>query len=327
MGSIKLLEGIFSAIPTFFNQKEKLDVKALLQFMAWQLKPNYLDEFTGQQSHYKTAYSAMPVKGFVLYGTTGEASTLSLSEKEEITFQAKEQFPETIMIAGIGTNSTMSSKENAQLAQNWGADAGLLVTPYYNRPTQEGLYRHYLSVAESVPDWPLVLYVVPGRTGVTLEVETIDRLLSACPQIVAIKDASADLSYCTELLACCGQRATVLSGDDPTALASWALGVRGSISVVSNVCPAEMMYLWTLFNQGSLDLAQKEFFRLHPLIRALFIETNPSPVKAALAQLTQQGLLENVSPLNSRVRLPLSQLTPQSQDLLIQSLHRYLIRS
>ena len=327
MESLKPLEGIFSAVPTFFDQREKLDVAALLQFMEWQLKPNYLDEFTAQQSDSKKDRRVEAVSGFVLYGTTGESPTLSLSEKEQITHRAKEQFPTSMMIAGIGTNSTVSSMDNAKLARNWGADAGLLVTPYYNRPTQEGLYRHCLSVAESVPDWPLVLYVVPSRTGVTLNIETIDRLLETCPQIISIKDASADLSYCAELVSCCGQRASVLSGDDPSALASWALGARGSISVVSNLCPAEMMNLWRLFNRGLLSAAQEQFAKLHPLIRALFVETNPSPLKAALAQLSQQGLLTNVSPLDPRVRLPLSQLLPQSQDILIQSLHQYLIQS
>ncbi len=339
MESLKPLEGIFSAVPTFFDDDEAVDVSALLQLMAWQLKPHHLDQFLPKSldAHLSDAHLGNhlsqgvqglgdSVSGFVLYGTTGEAPCLSASEKEQITSLAKEHFPQSVMIAGIGTNSTKSTIENAQQARDWGADAGLLVTPYYNRPSQEGLYQHCLKVAESVADWPLVLYVVPSRTGITLEIETVDRLLSACPQIISIKDASADLSYCAELIACCEGRATVLSGDDPTALASWAIGARGSISVGSNLFPAEMMRLWKLFNQGALAEAQKLFMKLHPLIRALFIETNPSPLKAALAQLSQQGLLAKVSPLNPSVRLPLSQLQSESQDSLIKALHQYLIQ-
>ena len=290
MSSITRYEGIFSALATPMDEAGEIDYDAHLEMMEWQLSPHRF----AAESDQALERAEEGVSGFVLYGTTGESATLGLSEKERLTTLAVERFPDQVLIAGVGTNSTESSMSLAQRARSWGATAGLLVTPYYNRPSQEGLYRHILSVAERVPDWPLILYVVPSRAAVTIEIGTLDRILSACPQVVAVKDASADLAYGAELVNCCEGRAVALSGDDPTALASWSIGSRGSISVVSNLLPVEMMRLWNLFESGQLSDARALFHKVHPVMRALFVETNPVPLKSALTHLNQQGLLPQI---------------------------------
>ena len=316
MKPVTTLEGIFSALPTPFTENGVVDIPTLLDLMAWQLNPHFLHQsFTNCQPS---------VSGFVLYGTTGEAPTLSLQEKELLTKTTRERFPEQTLIVGIGSNNTAQTAEFAKRACSWGADAGLLVTPYYNRPNQDGLFQHTLKVAESVPNWPLVLYVVPSRTGVTLEIETVDRILSACPQVIAIKDASADLSYTQELISCCGNRASVLSGDDLTALPAWSIGAKGSISVISNLCPAEVMLLWSYHQGQAFKDAQTLFKQIHPMIKSLFIDTNPIPLKAALHQIYQMGLLSLSSPFNSHVRLPLTRLHEDRLAIVQQELKDFL---
>ena len=311
-----VFEGVYSALPTPMTQEREVDLEGLLNLMAWQLEPrNLCDEGLLVE---RSDLERRGVSGFVLYGTTGEASTLTIAEREVITTRSVERYPEHTLIAGVGTNSTVSSAELATQARSWGADAGLLVTPYYNRPSQEGLYRHVLQVAESVPDWPLILYIVPSRAAVTIEVNTLDRILNACPQVVAIKDASADLAYGVEVIRCCEGRATVLSGDDPTALASWAIGAQGSISVMSNLFPAEMMTMFRLFQRGQLTSAQSLFHLIHPVIQALFIDTNPVPLKCILAELSRQGRIPLNAPLLEYVRPPLVELNSLHREFLFE---------
>jgi 4-hydroxy-tetrahydrodipicolinate synthase len=319
MKSLDTFEGIFSAVPTPFGDDGSVDLAGLVNLMSWQRRPNWVRSGQGIKQQAPSG-----VSGFVLYGTTGEAPTLSLNEKEMITQTAMTHFSDMPLIAGVGTNSTTDSRALAHQVRSWGVDAGLLVTPYYNKPSQEGIYRHVLSVAEAVADWPLVLYVVPSRASVTLELETVDRILTACPQVIAIKDATADLNYCSELVSYCADRATILSGDDQTALAAWSTGARGSISVSSNLLPAEMMRLWHLFNQGKLIDARTLFLSLHPLINALFVESNPTPLKAALSYMTQQGIIQLPTHIRSIVRLPLADLEEANAQALIQTINAYL---
>ena len=328
MVSVTPYEGILSALPTPMTSHGEVDLEGLLSLMAWQKSPTPLRApwnlpLDFDKIELSVDRAARGVDGFVLYGTTGEAPTLSLKEKLRITEAAVEAFKETPLIAGIGTNSTKSSAELAREVRSWGIDGGLLVTPYYNRPSQEGIYRHVLEVAEAVPDWPLVLYIVPGRAAVTLEVETIDRLLSRCPQIVSIKDASADLSYCAELVNCCDDRATVLSGDDPTALAAWAIGAQGSISVGSNLFPAEMAHLWELHREQRLTEARRAFLSLHPMICSLFIESNPVPLKYALAEMSRRGLFSFDHSLEESVRGPLAELSQPHRQRLTEVINRF----
>ena len=297
--------GIYSAVPTPFQASGDLDLERLLDLMAWQLDPCGDSVDRGERG----------VQGFVIYGTTGESPTLTLAEREQITRAAVARFPTVEMIAGVGSNSTTGSVELATQARAWGASGGLVVTPYYNKPSQEGLYRHFATIAEATPEWPLILYVVPGRASVSLDVEVVEKLLRNYPHIVGVKDATADLAYAAELLSCCGERAHVLSGDDPTALAAWSLGMQGSISVVSNLIPSTFATLWAHHTRGERDAARRLFLAIHPLIRALFVESNPIPLKEALGRWSAEELIP-ITGLTSHVRPPLAPLN-EAQRLVL----------
>ena len=309
--------GIYSALPTPFTATGEVDIDQLLALMAWQLRPTSTLSSAAPRTH--TA-SWAGVNGFVIYGTTGEASTLTLAEREDITRAAVQRFPNVEMIAGVGNNCTRSSIELAQRARAWGATGGLVVTPYYNKPSQEGLYRHFALIAESCPEWPLILYTVPGRSVVELEVGTVDRLLGAYPHIHAIKDATADLSYGAELISCCQGRAHVLSGDDPTALAAWSLGASGSISVISNLIPAEVVSLWEHHRAGRYAEARRLFLAFHPLTRSLFIESNPVPLKRALEVWSAEEVIP-IPSCDASVRAPLAPLREESYTRLLGALN------
>ena len=312
-------EGIYSALPTPFDAMGKVDIDLLLELMQWQLTPTSTRDFDTREMG---STSRAGVSGFVLYGTTGEAPTLNLAEREEMTRAAVARFPHIDVIAGVGSNCTRSSIELVQNAQRWGATGGLVVTPYYNKPSQEGLYRHFSMIAESCPEWPLILYVVPGRAVVSIEVEVIDRLLNVFPHIRAIKDATADLSYGAELISCCEERAHVLSGDDPTALAAWSLGAQGSISVISNLIPAEFVALWRSHLAGDFQEARRVFLELHPMVRALFIESNPAPLKAALGLWSAEEIIP-ISPWTTGTRAPLVELGDENWHQLSATLTRW----
>ncbi len=238
--------------------------------------------------------------GIVPCGTTGESSTLSHGEHDrviEITIEAaRKRVP---VIAGTGSNSTAEAVRLTKQAWKAGADGALVVAPYYNRPTQEGLYRHFKAIAEETP-LPLIVYNVPGRTGVNISPETMARL-SLVEGIAGVKEASGSLKQMSDIIGLCGEDFVVLSGDDALTLPLLALGGKGVISVASNVAPAQMAAMVDAFAGGDLNLAREYHYRLSSLIDALFIETNPIPVKAALAIM---GLCEG------ELRLPLCPLSP-----------------
>ncbi|MDI6726201.1 MAG: 4-hydroxy-tetrahydrodipicolinate synthase [Smithellaceae bacterium] len=244
--------------------------------------------------------------GIVPCGTTGESSTLSHEEHDlviEITIDAvKKRIP---VIAGTGSNSTEEALRLTRHAWKAGADAALVVTPYYNRPTQEGLYRHYRAIAEETPI-PVIPYNVPARTGVNLLPETVARL-AEIKNIVGIKEASGSFKQINDILAFCGSEFDVLSGDDQIVLPLLALGAKGVISVASNVAPAQMSGMIDAFAAGNIALAREIHFRLSPLMDALFIETSPIPVKAALSMM---GRIEY------DLRLPLCPLAPANYEKL-----------
>jgi len=229
-------------------------------------------------------------------GTTGESPTLSHEEHDRVVEVCVEAVAGRVpVIAGSGSNSTREALRLTRHAKEAGADAALLITPYYNKPTQEGLYRHYAHIAERV-DIPIVPYNVPGRTGVNLLPETLGRLASIA-NVVAVKEATADLRQASRIIELCGDRVAVISGDDFTVLPLLAVGGRGVISVVSNVASAEMAQLVDAFFAGDLATAREMHYRLLPLAEAMFLETNPIPVKTAL------GLMGRIDP---ELRLPLS---------------------
>ncbi|WP_151671150.1 4-hydroxy-tetrahydrodipicolinate synthase [Nitrincola schmidtii] len=246
----------------------------------------------------------------VAVGTTGESATLDCDEHTEaIRFVVDQVNGRIPVIAGTGANSTREAIELTRAAKSVGADASLLVTPYYNKPTQEGLYQHYCKIAEAV-DIPQILYNVPGRTACDMLPETVLRLMSVT-NIVGIKEATGNLERARQLIEATPDDFAVYSGDDATAIELILLGGQGNISVTANVAPAEMAELCRLGLAGEAEAARALQQRLMPLHTTLFVEANPIPVKWALAEmgLMQQG-----------IRLPLTQLSTQYHDLVRQAL-------
>jgi 4-hydroxy-tetrahydrodipicolinate synthase len=250
-------------------------------------------------------------------GTTGESTTLSHEEHDrviEITIDAvAKRVP---VIAGTGSNSTAEALRLTRHAWEAGADGALLVCPYYNRPTQEGLYQHYACVAKEVP-LPIIIYNIPGRTGTNMLPETLARL-AEIPNIVGVKEASGSIKQMSDVLQLCGEDFDVLSGDDIFTLPLLAIGGKGVISVISNVVPADMAGMVDAFATGDLEKARAFHRRMSPLIDALFVETNPIPVKAALAMM---GKIEE------ELRLPLCRISEKGRETLRKVMQNYgLIR-
>lgn len=239
------------------------------------------------------------VDGLVPCGTTGEAPALSAREWEQVVAVAVETAAGRVpILAGTGSNSTAASIERTRRARELGADGALVVTPYYNRPTQEGLYRHFAAIAEAV-DLPLVLYNVPGRTGVNLLPETVVRLADI-PAIVGVKEASGSLDQASQIVNEAPAGFVVLSGDDSLTLPIASVGGRGIISVVSNIAPEAVSALTATCLAGDFAAARAMHLAMFDLCRAMFVETNPVPVKAAAAML---GFC------TPEVRLPLAPLS------------------
>jgi len=224
------------------------------------------------------------IDGFVPVGTTGESPTVSVEEHIRIIKIVVEETHKRVpVIAGTGANSTREAIELTREARAVGADGTLQVTPYYNRPTQDGLVRHFKAVADAV-GLPVVVYNVPGRTGCDLLPETMERLCEV-PLVVGIKEATGSAQRAAQIIARVGDRMVVLSGDDATAFPLYALGAQGCISVVSNVAPADMAAMWDAAAAGNWNKARELHYRVFPLSEGLFIEANPIPVKAALAMM------------------------------------------
>jgi 4-hydroxy-tetrahydrodipicolinate synthase len=242
--------------------------------------------------------------GLVPCGTTGEGATLTPDEADRVVRicveEARVHGKGAPVIAGVGSNSTARTIENARRAKEQGADAALVVTPYYNRPTQEGLFRHFEEVAQK-GGLPVVLYNVPSRTGVDMTAETVGRLAKV-PGIVGVKEASGSIVRVAEIRER-AQNLAILTGDDMFTLATLAMGGHGVISVVANVAPRDLASLYDSFAGGDLPSAQAAMQRFTPLVRALFLESNPLPVKYALSRM---GKIEN------ELRLPLVPLSPES---------------
>lgn len=250
------------------------------------------------------------VAGLVPCGTTGETPTLTAAEYDRAIRIVIEQTAGRVpVIAGTGGNDTRTTIERTAAARAAGADAALIVTPYYTKPTQEGLYQHFAAVATAVP-LPVVLYNVPGRTGVNLLPETVLRLAELA-SVVAVKEASGDLDQASAIIRAATPHFAVLAGDDSLTLPIMSVGGRGIISVVANIVPGAMSALTTAALAGDFGAAQRIHRELFDLCRAMFVETNPVPVKTAAASL---GLC------TAEVRLPLCPLAPAAQERLLQAL-------
>jgi 4-hydroxy-tetrahydrodipicolinate synthase len=246
-------------------------------------------------------------------GTTGESSTLDYNEHDRVIKIVVEQVNKRVpVIAGTGSNSTREAIEITRHAKELGADGALLVTPYYNKPSQEGLYLHYKAIADAVA-LPQVLYNVPGRTSVNLLPTTVARL-AVHPNIVAIKEATGSLQQASEVLALCGENITVLSGDDFITLPMMACGAKGVISVTANIMPKEVAAMVDAFNAGNLEEAKRLHLYLLKISNVMFIETNPVPVKTAVSLMGK---------CRDEVRLPLAPLAEANRAKLAAIMKEY----
>lgn len=282
--------GAFTALVTPFKDG-KIDEEAFRKHIEWQIEQG--------------------INGLVPCGTTGESATLTHEEHEDViricVEQAKKRVP---VIAGAGSNNTREAIRLTRFAKEIGADAALLITPYYNKPTQEGLYQHFKAIAAEA-SMPIIMYNVPGRTGCNMLPATVARIAHDVPDVVGIKEATANLIQISEVVEQCPAGFQVLSGDDFTVLPILAVGGCGVISVTSNVAPAMMSQLCKAFRSGDIQEAQRLHFALAPLSRAMFLETNPLAVKTSLALMGFQQL---------EFRLPLTPLQPTNLERLTQVL-------
>jgi 4-hydroxy-tetrahydrodipicolinate synthase len=246
-------------------------------------------------------------------GTTGESATLSHEEHERVVEIAVQQVNGRVpVIAGTGSNNTREAIRLTAHAKKVGANGVLMISPYYNKPTQEGLYQHFKKVAEEV-DIPIVLYNIPGRTAVNMEPTTVARL-AEIDNIVGIKEATGSAKQVTEIIRLCGDKITVVSGEDYFTFPLMCVGGKGVISVVSNIAPRDMSELCDMVLAGKIEQGRELYYRLLPLCHAMFYETNPAPVKAAL---------EMMGKVSSEVRLPLAPLSAAGREKLRGDLQAY----
>jgi 4-hydroxy-tetrahydrodipicolinate synthase len=247
------------------------------------------------------------VDGIVPVGTTGESPTVSFEEHiQVIAWAVKASAGRIKVLAGTGANSTEEAVYLTQEAEKAGADGSLQVAPYYNKPSQEGLFQHFREVANETR-LPIVLYSIPGRCGVEIGIDTIKRLAEACPNVIGIKEAGGNADRVSQMRAVLGSRFEIMSGDDSLTLPFMAVGAQGVISVVSNVIPRQVAQMVRAFAAGQARAALKLHQKYYPLFKDLFIETNPVPVKAALAMLGQ---------IEEEYRLPLAPLSAKNREAL-----------
>jgi len=274
------LKGSIPALITPMQDNGSVDYAALRKLIDWHV--------------------AEGTDALVIVGTSGESPTVNVEEHREILRVSVEQAAKRIpIIAGCGANSTSEAIALAKYAESIGADAQLQVVPYYNKPTQEGLYQHFKSIAEATPKLPVVLYNVPGRTVADLQHDTVVRL-SKVPGIIGIKEATGNLERAQWLIRDLPKSFAVFSGDDPTAVALILMGGAGNISVTANIAPRKMHELCVAASRGDIATAMKLQFELMPVHKALFVEANPIPVKWAAARMGLCG---------SAIRLPLTELS------------------
>jgi len=278
-------ERTFTALITPFHEDGSLDLRSLAELVEWQIDSG--------------------IEGLIPCGSTGESATLTPDEHVQVVRHVVEVAGGRVpVVAGTGSNSTREAIELTSHARSAGADGALLISPYYNKPTQEGIFQHFRTIAESV-GLPMIIYNVPGRTASCIEPQTTARL-SRVPGIVGLKECGRDLGKTAETIAQSAQTFAVLSGDDDSTLALLAIGARGSISTIANVAPAETSALARAFFSGDLEGARKLHYALLPIMKALFVESNPIPVKAALHML---GRIPH-----STLRLPLTELQKSNRD-------------
>jgi len=250
-------------------------------------------------------------QGLVPCGTTGESPTLSHEEHDKVVaFTVERAAGRVPVIAGTGSNSTAEALRLTRHAKEAGADACLVVNPYYNKPTQQGMFDHIARLAEA--DLPIVLYNIPSRTGIELSAETIVRMYEEIDAVVAVKEATGKMNLASAIAAAC--EITILSGDDSLTLPICSVGGSGVISVLANILPGEVRALWDAIAEGRTADACKQHLRLFPLFEGVFVETNPIPIKAAMAM---AGMIRN------ELRLPMTPLREAHRPLLAQMLRGF----
>jgi len=281
-----MFTGTYTAIVTPFKNGQ-LDEAALERLIKIQIKGG--------------------VDGIVPVGTTGESPTVDFHEHIRIIeLSVKFAAGKIKVLAGTGGNATSEAIYLTQAAEKAGADGSLQVAPYYNKPTQEGLFQHFHAIARATK-LPLVLYSIPGRCGIEIAVDTVNRLAHDCMNIVGIKEAGGSADRVSQLRAVLGKQFNILCGDDSLTLPFMAVGADGVVSVASNVIPREVAHMVRAFAMGKADVALKLHQKFYPLFKDLFIETNPVPVKAALAMLGQ---------IEEEFRLPLVPMNPKNREVL-----------
>ncbi|KMQ52911.1 4-hydroxy-tetrahydrodipicolinate synthase [Chitinispirillum alkaliphilum] len=286
-------QGCYVAIVTPFTEDDKVDEKGLRSNIEFLIKKG--------------------VAGIVPCGTTGESATLTWEEHNRVVDIAIDQAKGRVtVIAGAGSNNTSEAVAAAKHAAEAGADAILSITPYYNKPTQQGLYEHFKTVAEQV-EIPIVVYNVPGRTGVNLLPETLEKLCHF-KNIVAVKEASANVTQVSEIHRLCGDKIDILSGDDGLTLPILSVGGKGVVSVIGNIVPDKMSSMIDLYLKGQHSEALEIHQQLAELAQIVFIESNPTPVKVAM---NHYGLSAG------RVRLPLVDMKDQNKQTLLNVLKKY----
>jgi 4-hydroxy-tetrahydrodipicolinate synthase len=285
-----MFRGTYTAIVTPFRD-DALDETGLAQLIDWQIESG--------------------ITGIVAVGTTGESPTLDHAEHTRaIELTVKAARGRCKVIGGTGSNSTTEAIMLTGEAEAVGADAVLLVTPYYNKPTQEGLFRHYKAVAARTK-LPIILYSIPGRCGIEIAVDTAVRLARECPNIVSIKEAGGSVERVSQLRAALPPEFTILSGDDSLTLPFMSVGAEGVISVASNIIPREMARMVQAFTEGRPAEARELHAHFYPLFRDLFIEANPIPIKTALCLAGR---------ISGEFRLPLCEMSPANAAKLLATL-------
>jgi len=295
---MKSINGVHTALITPFNSNDQLDEEGLRHNIRFQLKAG--------------------INGLVLLGTTGETPTLHPQEKERILkIVAEENSLKIPVTVGTGSYSTVQTIENCHWAQNLGADFAMIVTPYYNKPTQEGIYQHFKKISESC-SLPIIVYNIMGRTGQNIQTDTLKRLADL-PSIIGVKEASGNITQMMDVLASITTHRKdfhVFSGDDVLTLPLIAAGGHGVISVLSNLLPAQVKSLTEAALEGDFARARKMHYELLPLFKGAFIETNPIPIKKAMELCGMPA---------GQCRLPLCELMPDSELKLKEILHSYSI--
>ncbi|MEH7355735.1 2,4-dihydroxyhept-2-ene-1,7-dioic acid aldolase [Neobacillus drentensis] len=291
----KRLRGSIAPVITPFNEDESIDFATMSDLINWQIESG---------SH-----------GISVTGTSGEPSSLTVKERELVMENAIKTINGRVPFApGTGSVNHQEALHLTKVAQELGADAAMVIVPYYNKPSQHALYKHYKAIADAV-DIPIIVYNIPGRTGVNLEVKTLARLVEDCPNIIGAKESNKDFEHVNRVLLNCGRDFLLYSGIELLCYPMLTIGGSGSISATANVAPAEVAELHNAWDAGNIERALELHYELMPLNDVLFKDTNPAPVKAAL------GMMGKIKPV---LRMPMDLPTQALQDEIRDVLKQYV---